>query len=152
MNMTDPTQQEYSTQQPPSHAWRESGILELLSVIVIIVALAVIIIPVYNDYIDKAKVTIALDTLDTTRKRLDSYHVEHKEYPLASEATFSSSFFFTGVDSMKRTVFHSLLIEQLREDVSPVSYNSTADTYTFTVMAKDSEETIITVTPRKILH
>lgn len=150
--MTDPTPQEYSTQQPPPHDWRGSGILELLAVIFIVVALAVIIIPVYNDYIDKAKVTIALDTLDTTRKALDSYHVEHKEYPPTFEATFPSSFFFTGVDSNKRTVFHSLLIEQLRENVSPVSYNSTADTYTFTVMAKDSEETTITVTPRRILH
>lgn len=150
--MTDPTWQEHSAQQPHPHGWRGSSILELLAVIAITVALAVMAIPVYNDYIDKAKVTIALDTLDTVRKTLDSYRVEHKEYPPSSDKDFSSSFFFTGVDDKGHTVFQSLLVEQIREDLTPVSYNSTGATYTLIIKAKDSEESIITATPRKIAH
>lgn len=146
--MPIPTQQKASpAQRQHPKGWRGSSIVELLAVIAITVALAIMAIPVYNDYIDKAKVTIAFDTLDEIQKALKSYHREYQSYPPEP-----MDFLLAGTDSNGHTVFQSILLEKISEDITPVSYHLTSDSYTFIARAKDSEQTIMTMTPHKISY
>ena len=129
-----------------------SGILELLVVLAITIALAVISFPIYQNYIDKAKITIALGTLENIRSELKTYHDEYQEYPPEPKGSFLKDFFFTGKDSKGRTVFQSLMIEQISDDLSSVSYNTIKGSYTIIAKARDSKQTTMTVTSKKISY
>ena len=68
-------------------------LLELLVVVAIIGVLAALAIPAYNSYIDKARKTVAISTLDTIRIDFEICHIEYQEYPPepANIATFSKT-------------------------------------------------------------
>lgn len=120
--------------------------MELLIVVVIIGVLAAIAIPAYNGYINKAKRTSAQATLDTIRKTLESYYVDYQEYP-------DSIDFNTGQDGLGRTVFEPQFVNQLNGDLSSIdSYLNTGTTYTLVVRAKDSNQTVMTLTPLEITY
>ena len=129
-----------------------SSILELLVVLVITIALFMMSFPIYKNYIDKAKVTIALGTLDNIRSELKTYHDEYQEYPPEAKGAFVKGFFFTGKDSKGRTVFQRLMIEQISDDLSPVSYNTVKGSYTIIAKAHDSRQTTMTATSKKISY
>jgi prepilin-type N-terminal cleavage/methylation domain-containing protein len=121
-------------------------LLELLIVVVIIGVLAAIAIPAYNGYINKAQRTSAQATLDTIRKTLESYYVDYQEYP-------DSIDFNTGQDGLGRTVFESQFVNQINGDLSSIdSYLNTGTTYTLVVKAKDSNQTVMTLTPLEITY
>ena len=121
-------------------------LLELLIVVVIIGILAAIAIPAYNSYLDTAKITLAQGALDTIRKTLESYHIDYQEYP-------DSIDFNTGQDGLGRTVFEPQIVNQINGDLSSIdSYLNSGTTYTLVVRAKDSEQTVMTLTPLDITY
>jgi len=121
-------------------------LLELLVVVAIIGILTAIAIPAYNSYINKAKITLAQGALDTIRKTLESYHIDYQEYP-------DSIDFNTGQDSLGRTVFEPQFVNQINDDLSSIdSYLNTGTTYTLVARAKDSEQTVMTLTPLDITY
>jgi len=146
--MPDPNQQNSSSseQLPPRIGSRGFTLVELLMVLAIIVALAAISIPVYKNYVDKAKITLAYGTLDTIRKTMELYHVDNQEYPPEP-----IDFITTGADSATppRTVFSPLMLQQIANDLTPpiVSYNGSTMTYTLVAKARDNAQTIMTLTP-----
>ena len=120
--------------------------MELLIVVVIIGVLAAIAIPAYNSYINKAKITTAQAALDTIRKTLESYHIDYQEYP-------DSIDFNTGQDGLGRTVFEPQLVDQINSDLTSVdSYLNSGTTYTLVARAKDSDQTVMTLTPQEITY
>jgi len=127
-------------------------LIELLVVVAIIGVLASIAIPAYHNYVDKARRTVAISTLDTIRKDFELYHIDWQEYP-PQPADITTSFFSGGTDSNGHIVFKSFMTEQISNDIVLVSYiyNSATDNgYTFTAKAKDKNETLFTLTPSEI--
>ena len=121
-------------------------LLELLIVVVIIGVLAAIAIPAYNSYLNTAKITLAQGALDTIRKTLESYHIDYQEYP-------DSIDFNTGQDGLGRTVFEPQFVNQINGDLSSIdSYLNSGTTYTLVARAKDSEQTVMTLTPLDITY
>jgi prepilin-type N-terminal cleavage/methylation domain-containing protein len=121
-------------------------LLELLVVVAIIGALAAIAIPVYSNYVDKAQVAVAFSTLDAIRKDFEFYHIDYHEYPPAPLD------FTTGVDGAGQTAFSSLLLDQINNDLTLVSYVTALNnsTYTLVANAKDKKQTVLTLTPAEI--
>lgn len=124
-------------------------LVELIIVMAIIGALVAITIPVYSKYVDKARLSVAVGTLDAVRKNLESYHIDHQEYPPPPIN------FATGMDSATppRNVFSTLLLQQINNDLtSIVSYSRGPDTFTLVVTARDKGSTTITLTPNEISY
>jgi type II secretion system protein G len=122
-------------------------LLELLVVVIIIGALASMAIPAYYRYIDKARVTIALGTMDTIRKTLESFHIDYQRYPQNIK-------FSTGQEDILgvlTTVLPSGLLEQLRNDITVTDadyiYNTATQSYTLSAKAKNSAQTPLVMTP-----
>ena len=123
-------------------------LIELLVVVAIIGVLAGIAIPAYNSYVDKARKTVAISTLDTVRKDFELYHIDHQEYPPKPID------FVTGIDNSGRTAFSATLLDQTNKDLTLVSYNTATNnsTYTLIAKAKDKDQTEITLTPSDITY
>jgi general secretion pathway protein G len=121
-------------------------LLELLVVVAIIGIIASIAIPRYYQYIDKAKITVAVATLDTTRKVIEDYFNEYSNYPATIDFT-------TGKDGFGRTVFPSILTADLQKDFASIdSYVPTTDSYTLTARANNSAQTVVILTPQTITY
>jgi len=146
--MSVPIQQINSSpkQLCPRKGSRGFTLLELLVVVAIIGALAAIAIPVYSNYVDKARITVAISTLDTVRKNFETFHIDNQEYPTKPIN------FFTGTDDTGRTVFSTMLLDQINNDLTPVSYNTaiTGNSYTLVAKANDKKQTVLTLTPTDI--
>ena len=148
--MPDPNQQNSSSseQLSPRKGSRGFTLVELVMVVAIIVALAAISIPAYNNYVDKARVTVAISTLDTVRKHLEFFHLDNQQYP-TKPIDFS-----TGTDgaATPQTVFSTMLLDQINDDLTPISYNTATNksTYTLIAEAKDRNQTVLTLTPSEV--
>jgi len=121
-------------------------LLELLVVVAIIGALAAIAIPVYSNYVDKARVTVAISTLDTVRKNFEIFHIDNQEYPTPPIN------FITGQDNAAppRTVFSTMLLDQINDDLTVPYYNTVTNGYYMTARVKDKKQTVLTLTPTDI--
>jgi prepilin-type N-terminal cleavage/methylation domain-containing protein len=121
-------------------------LIELLVVVAIIGALAAIAIPIYGNYVDKAQVTVAISTLDSMRKNFESFHIDNQEYPTKPID------FVAGTDGATppRTVFSTMLRDQINEDLTDVIYNTAANGYIVTAKAKDKAQTALALTPVEI--
>ncbi len=128
--------------------WKNSEgftLLELLIVVAIIATIAAIAIPTYSSYIDKAKRTMAISTLDTIRKDLENFHIDYQRYP-------DGIFFATGKENPGNlTVFSGSFTEQIKDDITVTDadyvYNAATLTYVLTARANDKDQTVITLTP-----
>lgn len=133
---------------PPQSGSRKSSsgftLIELLVVVAIIGALAAIALPMYRNYVDKAKVTVSISTLDSIRKNFESFHIDYQQYP-AKPINLTS-----GLDAGNRSVFSNMLLEQINDDLTNVIYNTATDGYILTANAKDNKQTALTLTPTAI--
>ncbi len=121
-----------------------SAFLELLVVFVIAAALFTIIVPTYFDYLNKAKLTLAHNTINSVGKALTSYKHNHHIFPARINFT-------TGKDDFGTTVLQQSLLDQTKTDFSSIeSYVATKTTYTLTVRATDKNLTVIILTPSKV--
>lgn len=124
-------------------------LIELLVVVAIIGALASIAIPVYTNYVDKARVTVAIGTLDTIRKSLEFFHIDNQRYPQGIDFDAHSGLEIPGT----LRVFASALVEQIDNDLTVTNadyvYNSATMTYVLTAKAKNRAQTVLTMTPQQ---
>jgi type II secretion system protein G len=141
------------SQSPPGsqHQGRTSRrargftLIELLVIVAILGALAAIAIPAYYSYVNKARLTVAISTMSTIRKTLESFSIDHGEFP---EPPIN---FTTGLDNLGRTVFPSMLLDNINNDLFSIdSYTLIGQDYTVTAKAKDSDHTLLTLTPQTI--
>lgn len=124
-------------------------LLELLVVVAIIGVLATIAIPMYRGYVDKAQKTVAVGTLDTMRKDLESFHIDYQRYPL--DINFTTGREIPG----SLQIFSSNMINQIASDFSTILtyiYNASIQSYTITTTAKDQANTPMTLTPQEITY
>jgi type II secretion system protein G len=134
-------------QLPAKPRGRERGftMIELLVVVAIIGTLAAIAIPTYFSYINKAKLTVAINTMSTIRKTLEAFNIDNGEFP---EPPIN---FATGLDNLGRTVFPPLLRENIDNDLQSInSYTLVGEDYKVTATAKDSASTVLTLTPQNL--
>jgi prepilin-type N-terminal cleavage/methylation domain-containing protein len=127
---------------------RNSGLtlVELSFALIILAVICAIGIYVYIGYIDKAKITVAEDTLLLARDNLNIYNMDKGKYP-------DSISFDTCVDENSRAVFSSSFCKQLKEDLSSIdsyTYNTEQSTYTLIARAKNVKRTPLTLTPTKV--
>lgn len=121
-------------------------LLELLFAIIILMILIAIAYPIYNFYIDKAKLTIATSTLDSVQKALESYHLDNNKYP--EKIDFSNC-----KDDQNHSVFSSDFCDRIKKDLySPVeSYElDNNQGYILKARARDKKHTLFTLTVSNI--
>lgn len=120
-------------------------LVEILVAITIIAILSALCYPVYTNYIDKAKITRAIYSLEETRKTLEDYHITVGSYP--TDINFT-----TGYDPQGRPVLSPMLLESYKSSLSTVdSYVLADDTYTLTVRATDKKHTRLVLTLGQII-
>jgi len=122
---------------------RRSGftLLEILVAVAVIAILATLSFPIYKNYIDKAKRTVAINTLEIFRKTLEEYNMQNGVYPAAINTA-------TGLDGQGKTVLDAQLLFDFKKNFfSVVSYTSTSMDYTLTVRANDSAHTQLQISP-----
>lgn len=128
-------------------ASRSSGftLVEILMVLAIITVLTAIAYPVYTSYINKAKITLGISTLENVRKTLEVYHLDNGNYPPDIDPA-------TGKDSLGNIVLPTALLDEFKYNLfSMESYITAIDSYTLTVKAKDSKHTQLVLTPRQVI-
>jgi type II secretion system protein G len=120
-------------------------LIELLVAMILLSILIIIAVSLYMKYLDKAKVTVAEHTLVMARDNLNLYNIDNGAYP-------ASINFTDCVDENNHAVFSESLCNQLKEDASTENYTFDPGNkkYVLTARAKDSKQTLITVTPDKI--
>ncbi|MGA2782499.1 MAG: prepilin-type N-terminal cleavage/methylation domain-containing protein [Smithella sp.] len=118
--------------------------IELVIAIAIVGILAGIAFYIYTNYISKAQVTVAVSTLDNVKKTLMTFNLDNGKYP--------ASINFSGcVDEQGRTVFPSILCDQIKEDLYSIeNYSSSSTGYVLTSRAKDNKHTLLTLTESNI--
>ena len=117
-------------------------LIELIVVTAIIGVLATMAIPIYQNFKDKARITVAQATLDTFRLTLVNYSNEGTgSYPTTID-------FVTGLDNQGATVIQQPLRDQIRNDLilSSINYISTTSGFTLTAQAKDQAQTVLILT------
>jgi prepilin-type N-terminal cleavage/methylation domain-containing protein len=120
-------------------------LVEILVALVIIAILSAVSFPLYNRYIDKAKVTLAISTLEAVRRVMEIYHVDHGTYPASID-------FATGKDDQGRTVLEGAQVDEIKRNIlTVVSYTGGASTYTVNARAKDSSHTTLVLTPGQVV-
>lgn len=128
-------------------ATRLSGftLVEILIVMAIIAVLASISYPFYTDYVDRAKLTLGIGTLDTVRKTFENYFADNGNYPPDIDLS-------TGKDSLGKVLLTTSLLDEFKRNITSMeSYVVAADDYTMTVKAKDSKQTLLVLTPRQTI-
>lgn len=119
-------------------------LVELVLVLGIIAILAVIAASAYHSFVDKAKVVQTAMALDTARKDLEIYFYDNNDYPVSIDFTD-----FT--DQNGKTILHEQTWLDLQKKVfSWEGYILAGNTFTLVARAKDSDRTLITVTPHKV--
>jgi prepilin-type N-terminal cleavage/methylation domain-containing protein len=119
-------------------------LLELMFVVIILTVIVSIALPVYFNYLDKARITVAIATLDSMQKDLETYHLEYNTYP-------ASISFSTCTDDQSRRVFSSDLCEQSKKDLFSIdSYGLSSPSYIITAKATDTKHTLLSLTASTI--
>jgi prepilin-type N-terminal cleavage/methylation domain-containing protein len=137
--MTNSVSCKPAPQQPIAGRTAGFTLVEVLTVMLIVVALAAISIPLYGTYIDKAKTTLAKGTLATTRTVLEDYHTEYQSYPQTID-------FSSGLDGSGKIVLPQSLVDDFVKNIFAVDSYSVNGDYILKVRAKDKNHTLFTLT------
>ena len=124
----------------------DSGItlIELLVALIVLVILASIGFSVYINYVNKARVTLAVSLLENARKNLSSYNLEKGQYPASINFSNCS-------DENGNIVFESTFCDRFKEDIASVeNYSGGNQSYVLSVRATDPKKTLVTLENDKI--
>ena len=115
-------------------------LIELMIVVAIIGILAGISIGSYFQYVDKAKRTVSISALETVRKLIEGYAIDHAGYPLSIDFT-------TCTDQNAAPVMPTLICNQMKMDLfSFDSYAQSGGTYIIMSKAIDRNHTQLKLT------
>lgn len=115
--------------------------VELLVVLVILGILSSISFFAYGNYVNKARLTVAVSALETLRLTLENFHIDYGGYP--ADIDFS-----TGEDDLGRAVFDNQFALQLGDDLFAIdSYNSAGLGYTLFARANNRQRTLLKMVP-----
>lgn len=133
---------------PQTTATETAGftLIELLVVVAIIAILAVIVTPVYQHFVGKAKVTVAQTTLVAIRDTLTAHVAEtNTTYPTTIDFT-------TGQDDQGQTILQQPLREQISKDLflPSIVYTGNAGGFTLTAQANDTDHTALVLTQNSL--
>lgn len=126
---------------------RSSGftLIEIIVVMAILAILTAIAYPFYNKYVDKAKVTVGISTLESVRKTLEDFQIDNGNYPAAIDMA-------TGKDDLGKTVLPPALLAEFKGNLfSLESYVVTPLDYTLTARALDRNHTLLVLTPGQVV-
>jgi Tfp pilus assembly protein PilE len=113
-------------------------------VLTILAVLITIGTTTYFFYINKAKLTVSISTLDFASKSLESYHLDYNKYP-------GSIDFTSCVDEQGHAVFLSDFCEQMKKELYSIeSYSISGRNYILTAKARDDKNTLLTLSQGKI--
>jgi Tfp pilus assembly protein PilE len=117
----------------------------VLVALAIVAILSAIAFPVYRHYIDKAKITLAISTLETVRKIMEFYHIDNGSYPVTVN-------FATGTDDQGKSVIEGPLLDEMKRNIYSVdSYVGSASAYTLNARAQDGLHTALVLTPEHVV-
>ena len=122
---------------------RASGftLIEILMALAIVAILTAISFPLYTNYINQAKVTVAISALESTNKALEVYYIDNHDYPQTIDFT-------TGVDGLGNTVLPAELLNEFKKNIFSVeSYAAVTADYTLIARAMDTKHTLLTLKP-----
>ena len=128
---------------PSPRTARAAGftLIEILVVLVIVAILASFSYTYYQNYIDKARVAVAINTFNTVKRVLEDYHTSNSHYPPAID-------FNTGADDQGTIVLTSELLAEINKNFHSLdSYTVTPDKYILTAHAADTKRSILILTP-----
>jgi prepilin-type N-terminal cleavage/methylation domain-containing protein len=138
--MTQAADRFSATMKPLSNHNHGFTLIELLVVVAIIAILASIAIGSYFQYVDKAQRTVSISALETMRKLIESYAIDHSGYPLSIDFT-------TCTDQNSVQVMPPLICDQMKQDLYSIdSYTLAVDTYTVMSKAIDRNHTPMKMT------
>jgi type IV pilus assembly protein PilE len=119
-------------------------IIELFVVLAILAVLMTIATATYFNYVNKAKLTVSISTLDFAGKSLETYHLDYNKYPQSIDFT-------SCVDDQGHTVFLSDFCDQMKKDLYSIeSYSISGINYILTAKARDDKNTLLTLADGKI--
>jgi prepilin-type N-terminal cleavage/methylation domain-containing protein len=120
-------------------------LIEILIALVIIGLLAGISIPLYNDYLDKAKLAVSINTLGSVRRAIDDYYLANSAFPPAIDMT-------TGEDGLGKIVLDSELLADFHKTLfSMESYSPSTTNYTLTARANDRKHSLLILMPGQVV-
>jgi len=130
--------------QPAEHN-RGFTLIELMIVVAVIGILASISIGSYFQYVDKAKRTVSISALETMRKLLEGYAIDHGGYPESIDFT-------TCTDQNAAPVIPPLICNQMKTDLFSIdSYVLSNGTYIIMSKAIDRSHTQMKLTGDSIV-
>jgi len=120
-------------------------LIEILIAIAIVAIISAISFPIYKGYIDKARITIGINTLETARKSLEEYHINNGNYPPTIEMT-------TGEDGQGVVVLQTMLLNEFRQNFFSIeSYIVSSTGYTLKARAIDTSHSLLVLTPEQVI-
>lgn len=120
-------------------------LIELLVVVAILGILTTISIMSYHMYLDRAKQTVSISTLESTRRLLEAYAIDHGSYPVTIDFT-------TCTDQDGRPVLPAPNCDLMRRDLFSVdSYVLNSGVYTIMAKAIDSKHSTVRMTQDAVI-
>jgi type II secretory pathway pseudopilin PulG len=117
--------------------------LELLVFLVVVGALMVMGGTFFNQYLDKARLTLSVAALNKAQDTLKNYKAMHRSFPASLD--------FSNCSNQDHRVV--LNCDEIKADINSfVSYVGTAETFVLKAKAKDSRGTFIVVTESTISY
>lgn len=118
-------------------------LIELIVVMIILTTLITIAFSIYNNFINKAKITVAQSVLTNVQKNIEVYNMDKGSYPASIDFT-------NCIDDQGRTVLDPTLCDQLKKDLFSNNYTVNGTSYELKAQAKDAKNTLLTLTPNNI--
>jgi prepilin-type N-terminal cleavage/methylation domain-containing protein len=122
-------------------------LIELLVVVGIVAIFTMIATAQFLDYLDRARITVAIASLDSIRPNMETYRDDHQgSYP--ANINFADFTDQNGVRIIMSTDPSAVTSKLYSWD----SYVVSSNTYTITARALDKKHTVLNLTPQGIVR